>query len=555
MDCIHYFLPEINPDEIPSDFPDPFNAEPHSLARRACRELQVLLNQPGRCPHNFDTVDGGKMFGVLVVRDNEGQVGFLSAFSGMLAGRWLLPGFVPPIFDITDRDTFLPGGEFEIVRLSKNILMLENGSERKNLLNEYKRLLHQRDVAMAMLKELHGSRKALRHERRANLLHGIGDLAATEREKILVRLSFESQQDRREQRKMGADWNARLNPVLDSLDLLDCKIEGLRKVRSQLSRRLHKKIFSTYKLINAEGKQRNLSEFFDSDNPPGGAGDCAAPKLINYANKQKLVPLALAEFWWGASPSAEIRHHGHFYPPCRGKCGPILPFMLDGLRLQSLPKRGDHFHDPDMLSVIYEDDELLVVNKPSGLLSVPGKELKDSVLTRLQHRYPAGGGPFLVHRLDMATSGLLLAAKNRGGHKILQKQFLARTIEKRYVAVLDGILTETFGKEGIVDLPLRVDIDDRPRQLVCFEHGKEAVTRWELVSCENDRMRVYFYPLTGRTHQLRIHSSHRDGLNIPIVGDELYGVKANRLLLHAERLCFTHPLTGKRIELEEAAPF
>jgi len=317
---------------------------------------------------------------------------------------------------------------------------------------------------------------------------------------------------------------------------------------------LHRKLFKAYRLSNRLGEEKSISEFFDERLPPGGTGDCAAPKLIQYAHQQGLEPIALAEFWWGASPKGGIRHHGNFYPACRGKCQPILPFMLQGLDLQSREFNSLTFDDPDAPAIVYEDDHLLVVNKPSGLLSVPGKEIVDSVQSRLRQRYPDHDGLLLVHRLDMSTSGLLLVAKHRAIHKALQQQFIKRTVEKRYVAVLSKRLPES-ADGGTIELPLRVDYDDRPRQMVCADYGRMSVTHWQVIERGEETTRIYFYPHTGRTHQLRLHAAHRSGLDAPIYGDELYGEALGRLLLHAERLCFDHPVSGERIEMMAAVPF
>ena len=293
-----------------------------------------------------------------------------------------------------------------------------------------------------------------------------------------------------------------------------------------------------------------MKSLFNGKAPPGGTGDCAAPKLFQYAFQNNLKPLALAEFWWGGSPENGIRHHGEFYPPCRGKCQPILPFMLKGLGVELLfSPEVDTCLEPD---IIYQDDDIVVLNKPAGLLSIPGKEHSHSVTAWLATKFPDAIGLLLVHRLDMATSGLLLAAKNSVAHKMLQKQFLCRTVKKRYVAVLSKPI-DTADK--VIDLPLRVDLDDRPRQMVCYQHGKTALTEVEVISTDNESSRVYFYPLTGRTHQLRVHAAHSQGLSAPIVGDELYGARSGRMLLHADSLSFNHPLSGERMTFGSEVPF
>ncbi|HVV82851.1 MAG TPA: RluA family pseudouridine synthase, partial [Kofleriaceae bacterium] len=312
-----------------------------------------------------------------------------------------------------------------------------------------------------------------------------------------------------------------------------------------------------YVVTSARGHRRMLVELFAPIAPPGGAGDCAAPKLLAHALARGLRPIALAELWWGAPPFSGARHHGAFYPACRGKCGPILPHQLDGLDADVAPVFGAAPVADDEPRTIFEDAHLLVVAKPCGLLSVPGRSglLRDSVQSRLRRRLPDATGPLVVHRLDLDTSGLLLAAKDLATHAALQRQFARRELRKRYVAWLAG---EVRGDRGTIELALRPDLDDRPRQLHDPVHGKAAVTDWQVVARAADRTRVAFTPHTGRTHQLRLHAAHELGLAAPIVGDRLYGTDAAdepRLLLHAEALGFTHPHTGAAIELTLPAPF
>lgn len=332
-------------------------------------------------------------------------------------------------------------------------------------------------------------------------------------------------------------------------------IEALKEERKQRSIALQQWIFEQFRLRNARGEEQDIYSIFTQTahrNPPAGTGECAAPKLLQYAYLNNLQPLAMAEFWWGDSPKGEIRRHGHYYPACRHKCEPILNFMLQGLELEPNPLLTSNT-DATQLETVYEDDYLLVVNKPAGMLSVPGKTGQASVLTLLQERYPDATGPILVHRLDMATSGLLLASKDKDTHALLQKQFEGRTVKKRYIALLEGI--PQAEPKGFIRLPLRPDFDNRPLQMVCYEYGKPAVTRYEIMDTENDRTRMAFYPETGRTHQLRVHAAHPEGLNCPIVGDPLYGQPAERLYLHAERLEFRHPVTGQRLQIQKEAPF
>ena len=551
MSLINYFSPAPAENELPALFLSPFNNKPHPLAVRASKQLQEKLNSQADWQHNFNELDGGKMFGVLVVRDAQDRVGYLSAFSGMLDKNWVLPNFVPPVFNQAMLDTFLPTGEAQLANYAQQINHIENDPEHKTLKIELEQLIQQRDIELTSLSETHKFNKNNRQQQRTNS----NNISNEDKEKFLLKLSFESQEDKREKKSIIKNWKSRITTVSNRIDNFEKKIESLKKSRANLSKKLHEKVFSSYSLLNMHGEQKGITDFFDSSQPPGGTGDCAAPKLLQYANQHKLTPLAIAEFWWGASPANEIRHHGHFYPSCRGKCHPILPFMLKGLNVQVLDSPGSHYSDLQAPETVYEDDVLLVVNKPNGLLSVPGKEIKDSVLTRIQKRYPNATGPLLVHRLDMDTSGLLLIAKTAKIHKKLQQQFIQRKIEKRYIAILEESLLSNINKTGTIDLPIRVDFDDRPRQMVCFTHGKPAKTHWEIISREIETTRIYLYPVTGRTHQLRIHMAHLNGLNTPILGDRLYGTDSDRLYLHAERLCFIHPVTGNKTGIKAPAPF
>ena len=334
-----------------------------------------------------------------------------------------------------------------------------------------------------------------------------------------------------------------------------------REERRHRSQQLQLWLFDQYRFLNAHGERRRLVDVWQDYHcserirkkyplPPGGTGDCCAPKLLQYAYSQGLKPLCMAEFWWGPSPKTEVRQHGQFYPACRGKCKPVLTWMLQGLDVDPNPE--EVFGQPRLdITVVYEDDHLIIINKPSGLLSVPGRVGSYSVATILSQRYP---GCLLAHRLDMGTSGLMVAAKSRDVYRSLQQQFSDHTIRKCYVALLDTSLhpsSFTIHQKGTISLPLLCDPINRPRQVVDYEHGKEAVTDYEMI----DDRRVRLYPHTGRTHQLRMHCAHPDGLGCPIVGDELYGRPADRLYLHAERLELTHPVTRERMVFEQKADF
>ncbi|MGV6815913.1 MAG: RluA family pseudouridine synthase [Thiotrichales bacterium] len=287
---------------------------------------------------------------------------------------------------------------------------------------------------------------------------------------------------------------------------------------------------------NPAGEQRGQSSFYAEPVSPD-AESCAPAILLDFANRHGLENIALTEFWWGSPPPDRVRRHQHFYPSARSACGPLLEFLLQGIEVEPRPEPRV-LAASDELDIVYEDRYLLLLNKPGGLLSVPGKTVTDSVLGRLRRKFPDATGPLLLHRLDLGTSGLLLAAKTTEIHKSLQHQFMQRRIKKTYVAVLDGELRK---KEGSIDLPLRVDLMDRPHQMVCERWGKPARTRWTLAAVDHGRSLVYFYPETGRTHQLRVHAAHAYGLGLPIVGDELYGQPAERLMLHASELEFWHP--------------
>jgi tRNA pseudouridine32 synthase/23S rRNA pseudouridine746 synthase len=329
--------------------------------------------------------------------------------------------------------------------------------------------------------------------------------------------------------------------------------QNLKEIRAKKSAQLQQAIFNEYTFLNSKNQNKSLLEIFSNTVfkvPPAGAGECAAPKLFHYAFLNDLKPICMAEFWWGMSPDSEVRLHKQFYPACRGKCEPILEHMLNGIQVEDNPMLKQA--EVSDLEIVYEDEWLLLVNKPTDFLSVPGKELKDSVLERIRLNYPSATGPLLVHRLDMSTSGLLLVAKTEDVYKNLQSQFIQRKVKKTYIALLDGIVNE---KEGNVNLPLRVDLEDRPKQMVCYEYGKNALTEFKVLELKDNKTRIEFYPITGRTHQLRVHAAHHLGLNCPIVGDDLYGTKAQRLHLHAAQIEFTHPLSKEKLRITCPPPF
>ena len=529
---------------LPEKFTFPFYYEPHELSTIASSELQEYLETQIDFEHNFGLKPNqeglviGKMFGVLVCQNREGEVGYLWAFSGKLAGKNHHAYFVPTIFDMLQVDGYFRIEEDVLNAINRQIEILENSEELQNKRNQLDTTLKE---AAADIQNQKNKIKRLKIERDEKRI-SFSNRASTEIEKLEILLSEESKKESILLKKMSKYWNFQLENAQKELDEIVAEIQLLKEKRRIKSSALQQKLFAEYSFLNVLGKRKSLGEIFDN-NPPAGAGECAAPKLLNYAFEHQLKPIAMAEFWWGQSPKSEIRKHKQFYPACKSKCEPILmTHMLKGLHIEANP-----FEDNPTgkeIEVVYEDEVLLVINKPAEFLSVPGKKITDSVYQRIKEKYPEATGPLVVHRLDMSTSGLMLIAKDEATYVKLQSQFIKRTISKRYVALLDGVLHDN---EGSIDLPLRVDLEDRPRQLVCYDHGKPAQTKWKKIKIINNQTLVYFYPITGRTHQLRVHASHELGLKTPIIGDDLYGTKSNRLHLHAEQLIFIHPISNKKI--------
>ncbi len=533
---------------MPEKFTFPFFYEPHELSRRAAKELQTYLGQQTDFDHNFGLDENqtgpviGKMFGVLVVQTASGELGQLWAFSGKLADQNHWPKFVPTVYDMLTEKGYFKKEELVLNALNEKIAQKEASPEWLEA-KANKELLHNiASKEIAEYKLLQKQNKQLRADFRTNN----PDLS----EVALHHLIQESQLENIRLRHLQLQWKAKLEAAQATLHRLEQEIELLKEERRQRSAQLQNQLFSEYAFLNQFGATKNLMDLFKG-NPPAGAGECAAPKLLHYAFQHQLNPIAMAEFWWGQSPKSEIRKHRQFYPACTGKCAPILSHMLEGIPMEDNP-----FLVNDALTktleIIYEDAFLMVINKPESLLSTPGKSIKDSVYTRLKKQYPEATGPLLVHRLDQATSGLLLIAKTQEIHKKLQYQFISRKIEKKYIAILEGI---PQNNSGTIDLPLRVDLDNRPHQIVCETYGKTATTLWKVLRKEANNIVVEFQPITGRTHQLRVHAAHPNGLNCPIKGDDLYGTKADRLYLHAVTLRFWHPIEKKVMTLECTDPF
>ena len=541
MNKFHPFPQSVSRISLPEKFTYPFHYTPHPLCVMAAEEVQTYLEEKEEWKKELEN---GKMFGVLVVRTDAGEIGFLAAFSGILGGRNLHAYFVPPVYDLQKPDGFFLVEEEQISAINVCIRQL---SEDKNYIDCKQRLSEETVLAQQTIEEakrlLKEAKEIRENQRRNNPDEGL--------QAALIR---ESQFQKAELKRLKQYWNNRIISLQAEVKAYETEIEKLKTERKKRSAALQQKLFEQFRMLNARGEIRSLCDIFKDTVqkiPPAGAGECAAPKLLQYAYSNGLRPIAMAEFWWGNSPKTEIRKHGLYYPACKGKCEPILKHMLQGLDVETNPLSEDLCRDTE-LEIVWEDSYLLVVNKPAGMLSVPGKLGLDSVYRRLRSRYPEATGPMIVHRLDMATSGLLLVAKTKEVHQNLQAQFKNRTVRKRYIALLSGIIP---ADKGSIELPLCPDTLNRPRQIVSYEYGKPAVTFYQVLARENGQTCIAFYPQTGRTHQLRVHAAHPQGLNTPITGDELYGIKADRLYLHAEYLAFRHPVTGITIEVEKKAGF
>ena len=556
MNYFQKFKAPISEIKLPEKFTFPFYYKPHPLAKIATREVQEYLENQTDFKHNFGlsedntTLPIGKMFGVLVVKNSKNEIGYLTAFSGKLADKSLPDKFVPPVFNMRSYGSFYLKGEEEITEMNHRLSFLEQNEHyidlKKSLQNITKSINDDLEKEKEKLKRYKKERKARKKTGKSTLNKSDFKLL----EKKLIQESFNNQFYYKE---LEEYYKNKVAEKRKELAAFDDEVASIKKERKEKSNYLQQTLFSKYAFLNHKKESRSLLDIFNNPaiKPPAGSGDCSAPKLLQHAFLNDLTPICMAEFWWGISPNSAIRKHKNFYPACQGRCKPILTHMLGGIEMDE-NLLLENLAENQELEIVYEDNVLLIVNKPSEFLSVPGKNISDSVYTRIKEKYPKATGPLIVHRIDMSTSGILLLTKTKEAHKVLQSQFIKRTIKKRYVALLDGDLTEN---SGTIKLPLRVDLDDRPRQLVDFEYGKNAETNWQIIKKENGKTKVYFYPITGRTHQLRVHAAHKDGLNTPIVGDDLYGKKENRLHLHAEFIEFSHPETNKKMSFTIAADF
>ena len=533
-------------ESLPAEFTYPFYYKPHAICMRAVAQLQQEL----KTMPDFNEADTeGKMLGVLVVKSESGEIGYLQAFSGQMA--LTNTRFVPALFDITAKNSFFYSGQAELNRLNHAIEVLSTNPDIK-LLEQCQE--EQRQQAESEIESIRQKIIQSRKERKAKRVSGITTYSPSKYQGLLADLAKQSIAEKNELKALKTQWQDEITGIELELSALLDEIGELKQKRKQLSYQLQQRLFEQYAFLNARGESKQLLSLFEQagrEMPAAGTGDCAGPKLLQYAYLNKMIPLAMAEFWWGKPPKSEIRHHGQFYGACQGKCKPILSHMLEGLSVEANPLLNNPGKDKQ-LEYVYQDDVMCVINKPAGLLSVPGKDIEDSVYSRLAQQFPDASGPLIVHRLDMSTSGLIVIALNKRSHKKLQEQFIHRTVSKRYVALLDGELPLD---EGLIDLPLRIDLEDRPRQLVCYEYGRAAQTKWQTVERLQNQTRVYFYPITGRTHQLRVHSAHISGLGVPIIGDDLYGNTADRLCLHAETLTLNHPTTNAKMTFQSDSDF
>ena len=555
---VHHLNTDIQP---PHQFTFPFCYEPHPLCRLAAAEVEHHIVESGVWQGETSC---GKMFGVLVVREerrvkseesdgSEGALGFIAAYSGLLAGRNDWAYFVPPVFDAQQPDGHFKVTERSISDINKEIDGIRRSADYQSAKKREEELRQSADEQITAMKQRIASAKAERDRRRSDAQAGLLQISEAE----AAAMTRESQTLKADLRRLKQRLDMELSAAHALTFQYDERIAALRQRRRSMSDELQRWLFMQYRMLNARGEERNLIDIFSTTThgiPPAGAGDCCAPKLLQYAYSHGLQPVCMAEFWWGESPRQEIRHHLSYYPACRSKCLPILTHMLQGLDVEPNPLMAAA---TERLKIVYEDDAICVVDKPAGMLSVPGKdnvESVESIMRQRWHQYD--GNPIMVHRLDRDTSGLMVVARTLEAYHSLQQQFARRLAAKRYEAVLDGV---PASQQGTISLPLMPDITDRPRQRVDMEHGKPSVTTYRVVSTQNHRTLVWLFPHTGRTHQLRVHCAHPLGLATPILGDPLYGrgTAAPRMYLNAAELEITHPVTGRRMQWksESAFPF
>ena len=532
---IHHF-PEDFSFEIPSGFTDPFRYRPHPSVIMAARLVAGRIEDS-----HIPGFEEGKMIGVLVCRQEGGQsLCYIAAFSGNVGGFSRIEGFVPPIYDLADPDGEFRRREAEITSLNRDIDSILTCEEYKETLDRLAETESDYKTSLEKMRSDMSRSKAVRKEMRKNCCD----------EDILSALERESQHEKAELHRLKLSYRDSVTKFKSRLQVFSEEVETKKTQRALLSESLQDWIFRQYIVHNASGDCASIADIFSEEGltAPGGTGECAAPKLLEYAYRNHLQPLAMGEFWYGKSPQTAVRTHGHFYPSCTSKCGPLLKFMMKGLSSEIKPTHECH---PDPL-IIYEDESLRIVEKPSGMPSVPGLDGRTSLQEWLADRH---GETHAVHRLDMDTSGVMIFAKTQEAAVNIRKQFEEHSILKTYRARIShhGSLEES--SSGQIDLPLSPDYDERPRQKVDIMQGKEAHTKYRIAGINPDgTAEISLYPQTGRTHQLRVHCAHASGLSSPILGDLLYGsysletdTTSERLCLHALSITFTHPVTGERV--------
>ena len=516
---------------LPERFTYPFCYQPHPLCVMAAQEVREYLQTQ---PQWAAELKAGKMFGVLIVAPLQlpplggENLGYLAAFSGTLDGKTRHPYFVPPVFDLMAPDCYFQQEQEQISAINARIDSLQSQIKESPLRQQMQEEL---EAYRRMMQEA----KEERHRMRDELSEE--DLAAKEPEFIR-----QSQYQKAQYKRLQQEWKQRI--LADEAPNCDLQqqMAQLQQERHDRSIALQQWLFRQFTFLNAKGQSQNLLELFHGAVPPSGAGECCAPRLLQAAYKEGYQPLAMAEFWVGDSPRDELRQEGHFYPACNSRCKPILGHMLQGLQVEENPLLSPQ---PQALEVIYQDAQIAVVVKPHGMLSVPGKDHLPSVQSLVREMFPQATGPMIVHRLDMDTSGLMVVALTDEVYHRLQEDFRRRKVQKTYRALLEKEMT--VGQQGEIRLPLRPDIMDRPRQLVDPQHGRTAITHYKVLQNIGGHALVELHPQTGRTHQLRVHCAHPEGLGNPIVGDRLYGTPADHLCLQAYQLI----INGKEFILTE----
>ncbi len=571
---------------------NPFYYTPSARCEEAVSSLLAIIRFH---PEWNEEVRKGKTFGVLITENET-----LFAYSGQMLGHYDIEGFVPPVFDYLDEKGYFKIHEAEIVNINKEIERLSASDELRQ--------------AREALYEAEAEKPVLPHSRDV-------DPTSEEYEAYCRQRQFE----KGEYRRQKTVWNEKVAECRNALQVIQDQITSLKQERKRKSDALQHWLFEHFEMLNAKGEKKNLLDIFSEWAertgskciiPPSGSGECCAPKLLQYAYLKGLKPVEIAEICpspalWASSPQGARRklpsfaknvigntnftlapwgEDAHrageglsfsFRPACQSRCKPILDWMLQGLEVEANPLEEPEQHTT--LPILFENESIIVVDKPEGMLSVPGKSKRKSALDILREMRPECPDLIMAHRLDMQTSGVLVAAKTMEVYKEVQKGFAASppalprregagrqylvesviesapslrgraggeaVFRKTYFALLEGVLPLPVGTKGEISLPLSSDYLNRPCQKVDYEKGKESLTLYEVmgeVEIEGQpRTLLKLQPVTGRTHQLRVHCAHTDGLGMPILGDDLYGKHAKRLYLHAQEVVIKAPQPPK----------